>query len=138
MASYFTLQNSNSSLTKRFRVIYGGYANTLEKAQTIEKTIAGDLDVSVGSIRESFAFVVRLRYEEENSDYGTLNELKSFYSLNNTLGIPSNQITFTDHYGNQKVVIMAGNFNAQVQGIEIEGTTAWYIVNCMFMVINNI
>jgi len=138
---YFTLEDSAASVTRRFRVLANGFSNILDKAQSIERTIDGDLDISVGSVKEKFSFTVRVRYEEPADgdpyldDWGTLADLKYFYSLNNPNGSPSNEITFTDHYETQKTVIMAGDFNSQAQGIMIDGITAWFLVNCTFMVI---
>lgn len=141
MAKYFTLTTSDNSKSKRFRVVFGGYANTFDKAQSIDKTIDGVLDVSVGSIHEKYLFSVRVREEEPNDgdlyadDWGTESDLKYFYSLNNPLGSPSNHITFIDHYENTKTVVMVGDYNSQLQGIMTTGQTAWSIVNCSFLVI---
>jgi len=141
LANYFTLTTSDDSKSKKFRVIYGGYANILEKAQSIDKTIDGNYDISVGSIHERYVFSVRVREEEPDGGdlyadgWGTEADLRYFYSLNNPLGTPSNHITFTDHFGNTKTVVMLGDYNSQLQGIMVTGQTAWSVASCTFVVI---
>jgi hypothetical protein len=135
MAGYFTLETSDVQISKRFRVIYGGYAHVLEKAQTVDRTVEGIPDIQVGSIQEKYSFAVRVRETEEDYDYGTEEDLRDFFSLNNPLSTPSNHITMIDHFGDEKTVVMLGDYSAQVQGIMIVGTEAWYIVNCSFLVI---
>ena len=136
MADYFSLTTSDSMVTKKFKVIFGNYANILEKAQSIDKTIDGKLDISVGSIHERYAVTVRVRHTELDIDFGNEADLRYFFSLNNPNGTPSNHINMVDHYGNGKTVVMMGDYNAQVQGIMIIGIDAWYVINCMFMVID--
>jgi hypothetical protein len=137
MASFLTLTNSNSSVSKKFRVIFGGYANILDKAQQIDHTIDGKLDVSVGSIHERYMVTIRTRELELVTDYGSEADLKYFYKLNSPNGVPSNHITLTDHFGKTKTVIMAGDYNSQVQGIMIIGSDSWYLAGCIFYVIED-
>lgn len=133
MANFFILKNSDSSVEKKFRVIFSGYNRILEKNQSINTTIDGELDVSVGSVKERFIFVVRVRHEEPVSGYGTMADLEYFYRLNNPNGTPSNVITFTNHYGVSFNVIMNGELSQQAQGIQIIGDTAWFLFNSSFM-----
>jgi hypothetical protein len=139
MASYFILKNSDGTREKRFRVVQGGYSDIFEKVQQVNKTIDGNLDVSIGSIQQRYMFSVRVRHTEVQSiepgipEWGNLGDLKYFYMLNNPAGTPSNEITFTNHAGDQTTVIMAGDFNTQTQGVLLEGPNAWFLVNCVFM-----
>ena len=135
---YFILRTSDAGIEKRFRVILSGYAKVLEKMQSINRTIDGSLDVATGSVQTKYMFLVRVRETETEEDYGDLADLEMFYSLNNPNGTPSNLITFIDHFGNQHIVIMSGDFNSQLQGIMIEGDTAWSVVNCTFQIINQV
>lgn len=129
---YFTLKTSDGTLEKHFRTIAGGWAHTLEKAQSINKTIDGNLDVSVGSIQEKYDFQVRVREAETMSGYGDEADLKYFYSLNNPNGTPTNVITFTDQLGNSMPCVMLGNYSHQLQGALAEGEHSWSIVQCTF------
>jgi hypothetical protein len=141
MTNYFTLASSDNSKRKRFRVMANGYSHILDKKQSIDTTIDGQVDVSSGSVQQRYVFVVRARYEEPSDgdiytdDWGTIDDLRWFYSLNQPNAVPNNRILFTNHYGWSETVIMAGDFNSQVQGIMIDGQTAWFVVNCIFMVL---
>jgi hypothetical protein len=71
-------------------------------------------------------FTVRVRHTEPATpdlydiEYGTKADLEYFYSLNNPNGSPSNILTFQNHFGTQINVVMAGDFNAQLQGIQVD------------------
>jgi hypothetical protein len=134
--SYFILRTSDEGIEKRFRVVLSGYANVLEKAQNIGRTIDGQLDISVGSVQQKYMFMVRVRETETEESHGTTADLEMFYRLNNPNGTPSNLITFTNHLGQESIVVMIGDFNSQLQGVMIEGDTAWSIVNCIFQVVS--
>lgn len=141
MTKYFTLSNSNASLTKRFRVVADGFIDNLQKKQDVQTTVDGLLDVSVGSIFRMWQFVVRVRYEEELDDYGdtdwgTYDELMRFFKYTNTVGTPSNILTLTDHYGDTYQVIFAGDFSGKPFATQLTGIDAWYWVNVTFLCIN--
>lgn len=140
MTKYFTLANSNNSLSKRFRVVADGFVDNLEKKQDVKTTIDGNLDVSVGSIFRVWQFVVRVRYEEEvddysGSDWGTYEDLKRFFRYNNPGGTPSNILTLVDHYGDTYNVIFSENFQGKPFATTLIGTEAWYFVNVTFLCI---
>ena len=130
--SYFTLTNSNDSLEKRFKVIQSGYAPIAEKSQTIRKTLDGNLDVSVGAIYDRHEYVIKVTEAVADSDYGTLDDLETFYRYNNPNGVPSNIVTLTDHYGGIHDVVMSGTFSPQPLGVLLEGNEAYYVVQCVF------
>ena len=131
--SYFTLTTSNGSFSKRFRVISEGYVNQFDKKQDIQTTLEGELDVSVGSIFGSWSFTLRLRYQEEDSNFGTLNDLIQFYKYNRTNGTPSNILTMIDHHGDTHYVIFAGTIQPTPFATALEGTEAWYYVAVNFL-----
>jgi hypothetical protein len=137
MASFLTLITSDNNISKKFRVIFGGYANILDKAQQIDKTIDGKLDISVGSVHERYMVTIRTRDLELVPDYGSQADLKYFYKLNSPNGTPSNHITLIDHFGEMKTVVMMGDYNTQTQGIMILGEDAWYLTGCIFYVIED-
>ena len=132
---YFILTNSNNTLSKRFRVLFEGYVPTIEKSQTIDKTLDGGLDVSMGGLYETHEYLVRVRYEETDSNYGTMDELKTFFSYNNPNGIPSNVLTLTTHFGVNYNVMMVGNFAEKLLGVMIDGIYSFYVVQCTFLFI---
>ena len=132
---YFILTNSNSSLSKKFRVILTSYNATLEKSQTISKTLDGNLDVSVGGIYETHQYAIRVKQTEDEEDYGSLNDLETFFMLNDPNGTPSNVLTLTDHYGVDYSVYYVGNFSKAIMGVSIEGENAWFVVQAAFQFI---
>lgn len=129
--SYILLQTSDAgaTLSKRFRVIAEGYNDgQLSKSQSVEKTVGGGLDASVGAVYKSWNPIIRVKHTEEDSNYGNLADLKTFYNYNDPGGTPSNVITFVDHHGQNYNVIMTGDFQSQVLGCMIEGTNSHYMV----------
>jgi len=132
---YFVLTNSNTTLSKRFRVLFEGYVPTIEKSQTIDKTLDGGLDVSMGGLHETHEYLVRVRYEETDSNYGTMDELKTFFSYNNPNGTPSNVLILTTHFGVNYNVMMVGNFAEKLLGVMIDGIYSFYVIQCTFLFI---
>ena len=132
---YFILTNSNTTLSKRFRVLFEGYVPTIEKSQTIDKTLDGGLDVSMGGLYETHEYLVRVRYEETVSNYGTMDELKTFFSYNNPNGTPSNVLILTTHFGVNYNVMMVGNFAEKLLGVMIDGIYSFYVIQCTFLFI---
>ena len=132
---YFILTNSNNTLSKRFRVLFEGYVPIIEKSQTIDKTLDGGLDVSMGGLYETHEYLVRVRYEETDSNYGTMDELKTFFSYNNPNGTPSNVLILTTHLGVNYNVMMVGNFAEKLLGVMIDGIYSFYVVQCTFLFI---
>jgi len=129
---FFTLTNSNTSLSKKFQVLQSGYKPILEKSQTIDKTLDGNLDVSMGGLYQRYEFLVRVREEETRSNYGNIEDLKTFYSYNSPNEIPSNVITMITNTGEEVSVYMTGQFSEQFLGVMIEGENSWALVQCVF------
>ena len=138
VVKYFTLTNSNSTLTKKFRVLHSGYEPILEKSQGVKKTLTGGWDISSGGIRERHEYLVRCSEQdaEEGSGYGSLVDLKTFFSYNNPNGTPSNRLTLTDHFGNSWLVVMNGDFAPKIMGAAVEGPHSYYIVKASFLFIS--
>lgn len=127
--AYIILNNSNSSLTKRFRVVADGYDNgTPKKQQSLRQTVGGGIDVSQGAILRTWSPVFRVRHTEPVSDYGTLGNLETFFGYINPNGTPTDKITFTDNHGTARTVIMVGDLRKSLLSATIEGSTAWYLV----------
>lgn len=128
--NYFILTNHDNTLSKRFRVVYTGYKRVLKKNGTITDTIDGGTDISIGSIKERHSYIVRVRDDETEDNYGDKADLETFFRYNN----PANSaITLTDHYGQTHSVVMWGEFGEQTMGIMIEGETAWFTVETLFI-----
>jgi hypothetical protein len=129
---YFVLSTSTGSLTKRFQILQSGYKNILEKTQTVDKTLDGNLDISMGGLYLRFEYLVRVREQEDRPDYGDIADLKTFFSLNNPNGTPSNVITMTTNFGEEYNVVMLGSYSEQYLGVMITGPYSWALVQCYF------
>lgn len=141
MEKYFILENSTDTLSKRFIVLHQGYATILEKSQSVKKTLNGGLDVSVGGLYTRHEYLVRLREEEADTEYGTKADLETFYSYNKpnpAPGNPSNRILFTDHFGVQNYVYMAGEFSPMPLGILLEGVNSYFVVKIVLLFIESV
>jgi hypothetical protein len=125
--AYITLQDSSGS-GGDFAVVMGGYKPTLEKEQTINRTIGGTIDVSQGAVLERHEYLVRCRDTEDRTGYGTVHELERLWRLNNPNGTPSDKITFIDHYGNSNTAIFIGEFPRSAITTILEGSGAWFFV----------
>ena len=130
--NYIVLQNSDASLTKRFRVIFQGYKRIKSKPKDFDKTIGGKIDYAVGTVFQQWQFVIKVRETESEANFGDKDDLETFFDYNNPQGTPSNVITMTDHYGVNHNVLMLGDFSEQPLSVSIEGTTAWFHVVCIF------
>lgn len=126
---YMELKTSDASVLKRFRVLAQGYDDgTLRKAESLERTIGGGIDHSVGAVYVDWNPVIRVRHTETDSNYGTLAELRTFYELNDPSGTPSNDITFIDHHSVEHIIHLVGDFQKAIMGTKTEGTLAWVLV----------
>ena len=105
MSDYISLSNSNSTLTKKFRVLQTGYSPVRRKVGTVRTTVTGKVDNQVGPILGQWNYTLRI-YDVDPTDpagsdddtegYGTLEHLKTFFDYNDPAGTPSNVITFVD------------------------------------------
>jgi len=128
---YIVIADSVPTKTKRFRVVQGGWKPTMNKRQTINETIDGDLDICLGSIYKTLQYVVRLGETENDTNYGTKAELEYFFSLNNpspTTGQPSNLLSITDHYGTSMTGYMVGQLTPEPMTTIISGEYAYFLI----------
>ena len=133
--SYFVLKTSDTVTEKKFRVVSTGYSRVIQKAQSVDYTIDGNVDMAVGSLREQHNYLVKIRETEPITGYGDRDDLIYFFSLNNPNGTPTNVITMTDHYGLVHQAVMVGTFEDNTLSVLIEGDTAWSIAKCSFLFI---
>lgn len=133
---YFTLTNSNASLSKRFKVILSGYAPAIEKSGSIKRTLDGKLDITAGGVYDVHEYAVKVKAEVDDPLYGTLADLKTFIRLNSPNGTPSNTLTLVDHYGDShQCVIPPGKYTPEPLGVVIEGQDAYFIMNIAFNIL---
>lgn len=129
--SYIWLKTDDVPTSKayKFRVLAQDYDDgTPEKAETLDRTIGGGIDHSVGGIYVSWSPIIRVRHTESETDYGTLADLDYFYRLNNPNGTPSDTIVFIDHMSVEHNVHITGTFQKSLLGVSVEGSEGWYLV----------
>jgi len=131
--AYITISNSDASLVKKFKVLQDSYAPVKEKSQTVRKTLDGKYDISSGGIFERHEYILRARGQDEDDDYGTKDDIDTFFSYNNPNGTPSNKLTLTDHYGAVHLVMMAGDFIPRPLGVMMEGLNSVFVVKAVFL-----
>lgn len=135
---YFTLTTSDSSLSKKFRVVEGGYSIVWDKKQDDQPTLDGVPDITQGGIYQTYNFSVKVYQEDPDNtigdpQWGTLADLQTFYNYNNPNAAsgPSDIITMIDHYGNTNLVVFMGQLNLQPATIMLEGINAVYFIPIM-------
>lgn len=135
---YFTLEDSISYLSKRFKVIQEGYEPMLVRAETIQHTLDGLTDASRGPIYEIHRYLIRVPAAvAPGSEYGTLDDLEQFFRLNNPNGSPTDILTMTDHYGVAHHVLFTGEWAPKILSALVEGVDSSFIVQCVFQFLND-
>lgn len=133
---YFTLTTSDAQITKRFKVLHTGYRPSTMKMETINRTLNGIQDISRGAIYKMFDYIIKVREQEEDTDYGTLADLSYFFELNNPNGTPSDKLTMVDHYGNTTTCVFIRDFSPEPLGVMLEGLDAYFTVKTSFEILN--
>lgn len=126
--NYIELKSSNNSINKKFYVVIGGYEPNLRKLGSIEDTLNGGIDYSVGALREAHSLIIRVKHTSDEAGFGSLSDLRSLFELNNPAGTPSNVITYIDHFGGSHNVYIVGEFGQSLLTTLIEGSQAVYLV----------
>jgi len=138
--NFIVLTDDNSVpeavVSRKFTVVQGGYNPSLDKSTTLDTTIDGKRDITMGSVFWSARYQIRLRdeltSEETAADWGNRLDLEYFYKLNNPNGDPSNLITVTDHYGVDHTGYLIGSHQEQPLTTVIHGNQANFIINIEF------
>ena len=135
MAAYIILDNSDSSLTKKFRVLKEGFAERVSKITTQRIAVTGHLDNQVGPAKRSWSMSLYV-YGTDPTDptgadgdtegYGTLSHLETFYGYDTPSATPSNVITMTYFDDTTYDVYFVGEFVKAPMGSEITGINALY------------
>jgi hypothetical protein len=138
---YITLADSTGTTVCNFRVIHEGYTDgEMEKAGSVEPTIGGGVDVSMGAIRRKWEPIVKVYGTASTVDeagFGTRSALEYFFELNNPNGTPSNVITCTDHHGVGRSVFMIDTLQANLLTTLVEGSGAVFHVKIRMIEANS-
>lgn len=134
---YFTLTNSNTSLSKRFRVAINDFSRPFEKRGEVNTTVDAELDISRGGIYRTFNWTIMVRETEPDIDYGDIYDLQEFFSYNDPNGTPSDILTLTTHEGDTFLVVIPPSiFDPVPIGIMIQGEDAWFYPKVKFQVLS--
>lgn len=128
MVDYITLINSDSSLSKRFKVLHAGYGPGLEKVGARRLTVTGQVDNQVGPVLRRWRYVLLVHESSPPADYGTLANLKTFFSYNDPNSAPSNVITLVDFNEANYLVYLIGSLEEHPISYAISGTSARFEV----------
>jgi len=133
--AYMELKNSSASLYKKFRVIQGSLRHTVQKVQTRGRTVTGKADTQEGSHIAIHSMTLKVRHTEGVSGYGTLADLKTFFSYKNPNGTPSTQITYYENLdtdgngtGDSHTVEMVGDWDPEMVTYVEHGSSGWFYV----------
>lgn len=132
--AYCEIWTAGSTLGGKFAIVRDGHNEIIRKKSTVEETMDGGIDVQVGGVHKMFQHIIRVRHTEPESGYGTFDELRQLYELNNPKGTPSNLLWYTDNVGSVMQIYMVGDFQGALLGCQIEGETAWWDVQVMMRV----
>jgi len=123
---YVTLNNSLGNKARRFRA--GGMRINTSKAQDLQKTINGGIDITQGAVYTRVNLVLYVPYVIVDINDGTLNDLLVYYGYNNPSGSPTNQLQFTDYYGTTHTAYLIGDIEADPVCLEhLDDTQAYYV-----------
>jgi hypothetical protein len=127
--NYIVLADSNGELcglSLRFKATQ--VRNTRTRTDDVKTTLSGSLDKSAGPILKSWRYLLRVPFQTDDSDYGTMDNLITLFELNDPNGTPSDIITLTDHYGNDFNVIFVGTLDPENATTILDGYNSHYIV----------
>lgn len=133
---YISLKSSDDQFDFQFMVVEGGYHPIKEKKQSMDTTLDSDVDIAQGGIYTRHEYTLRVREEEAGgSNFGTLSDLDTLWSLSNPNATPSDRLTLTDHFGNTFTVVMMGDYSPEPFTTVLEGLYAWYYVKIILQVV---
>jgi hypothetical protein len=126
------VSDPNTPQGHNFRVVMGGLQPVAKKAQTLDTTIEGELDMSIGSIRDSIRYQLYV-VESDPEGYGNLSDLRTLFNLNEPNETITNLITLVDHGGTTIAGYLVGDHMPAPQTTILTGTGAIYLVPIEFM-----
>jgi len=131
--AYMRLVNSNSTLDVKFRVVQGSLRHPVQKTQTRGRTVTGKADTQEGAHIAMHSMTLKVRHTESLGGYGTLANLKTFYSYKNPNATPSTQITYYENLdedgngtGDAHTVEMVGDWDPEMVTYVEHGASGWF------------
>lgn len=132
--AYMRLVNSDSSIDRKFKVVQGSLRHPVQKTQTRQRTVTGKADTQEGAHIAMHSMTLKVRHTESLSGYGTLAELKTFFSYKNPNAVPSTQITYYENLspdgttGYSHTVEMVGDWDPEMVTYVEHGASGYFYV----------
>jgi hypothetical protein len=123
---YIVLENSNSSLSARFKAI--DLKVPEQRTDNLRYALDGTPDKASGPILRQFIYVLRVPEDDQGNEYGDMADLRTLWRLTNPSAVPSDVITLTDHYGEKYDCFFTGSMEPTPLTTMLEGSNAWHIV----------
>ena len=81
---------------------------------------------------------LRVKYQETDNSYGTLADLRAFYSYNNPSPVsgPSTTITYYDNLNNSQAIELVGQLPRKNLTPILDGPNAFYFIEISMEAIN--
>jgi hypothetical protein len=106
-----------TTLSKSFVVMLQDYdMGTQEKAETVNKTLGGGTDRSVGGEYTTWSMIVKVRGTEPNPTFGNRDDLEQLFA--------EDEILFIDHRQYEHRVKISGNMKKNLVTVATEGEDA--------------
>lgn len=127
---YITLTNSNSTLSKKFKVVMGSYNVSSRKIQSMQTTIGGKIDLGQGSTIATHRYTLKVYGTgSAPSGYGDMSDLETLFALSDPGATPSDVITMIDHLGSSHSVYFLGELSKQPLAYLLDGNDARYMMS---------
>ena len=115
-------------MSKKFKAIQ--MKTPLTRTDGLKYLLDGSIDKSAGVILKSWQYMLRVPFSvDEQSEFGTLEDLQTLFMLNDPNGTPNDTITLTDHYGASFDVFFIGELSPENMTTILDGFNSAYIVN---------
>lgn len=104
---------------------------TTERAQDVQKTINGGIDITYGGVYTRVNMVLYVPYDTDtigNPGPGIYEDLVTFYGYVDPDGAATPMIQFTDYFGVTHSAYLVGNLEAEpLCGNRLDDTESYYI-----------
>jgi hypothetical protein len=124
MTDYISLRTSDGSTDKKFWA--SKLTRTARRTQTVEEMAGGRLSISSGKMRDVYAYTLFVAETPGDPDFGSVDDLRKLFSLNNPSGSPSDVITLTRHDGVELDCRLLGDMPDDPYSVILQGATAYY------------
>lgn len=124
MSDYITLSSSNGGISKRF---WAEEMNrTLRRAETTEELTGGALTVSKGRARDHYQYTLFVPHTPTDLNFGSLEDLRRLWRLNNPTATPSDVLTLVKHDGTELETRALGDLPDKPFSVQVESAGAYY------------